>query len=89
MQTMEFDFSQFDPDDVLSTDVPMPSSPPAWFGVYEDPIEQGAGSLWEGFTLPDAVSTPDEGAPESHEVKALAVSLDENGRPSNETQAAA
>ncbi|KAL8869888.1 MAG: hypothetical protein Q9174_003929, partial [Haloplaca sp. 1 TL-2023] len=38
----DFDFSQFDPQDALSTDVPMASSPPlgGWFGVYEDPAEK-------------------------------------------------
>ncbi len=32
----DFDFSAFDSQDLISTDVPMPSSPPAWFGVYGD-----------------------------------------------------
>ncbi|KAL8740637.1 MAG: hypothetical protein Q9190_006682, partial [Brigantiaea leucoxantha] len=36
-----FDFSHLDAQDILSTDVPMPSSPPAWFGVYEDSGENG------------------------------------------------
>lgn len=47
----EFDFSNFDPQELLSTDVPMPSSPPAWFGVYEDPIEQECG-LWSDYQFP-------------------------------------
>ena len=29
-----FDFGEFP-----SSDGPMPSSPPGWFGVYEDPVE--------------------------------------------------
>ncbi|KAL8674984.1 MAG: hypothetical protein Q9168_000578 [Polycauliona sp. 1 TL-2023] len=43
----DFDFSAFDPQDLLSTDVPMASSPPldGWFGVYEDPIER-EGDFW-------------------------------------------
>ena len=47
----DFDFSAFDSQDLISTDVPMPSSPPAWFGVYEDDGldgggGDGGGSLW-------------------------------------------
>ncbi len=48
----DFDFSNFDPQDLLSTDMPIPSSPP-WFGVYEDPMEAG-GDLWSVFQLPDS-----------------------------------
>ena len=33
---LEFDFSALDSQDLISTDVPMPSSPPVWFGVYDD-----------------------------------------------------
>ena len=44
----DFDFSNFDPQDLLSTDMLMPSSPPAWFGVYEDPVDQGTG-LWSDY----------------------------------------
>lgn len=29
----------------------MPSSPPTWFGVYEDPVEQAA-ALWSDFQIP-------------------------------------
>ena len=31
----------------------MPSSPPVWFGVYEDPAEQGSG-LWSEYQFPDS-----------------------------------
>ncbi|KAI4193926.1 MAG: hypothetical protein LQ350_008073, partial [Teloschistes chrysophthalmus] len=43
----EFNFADFDPQDLLSTDIPMASSPPVegWFGVYEDPIER-EGDWW-------------------------------------------
>lgn len=46
-----FDFIQFDSSEFLSTDGPIPSSPPSWFGVYEDPAEQG-GNMWEDFQFP-------------------------------------
>lgn len=46
-----FNFAEFDPQDLLSTDIHMPSSPPAWFGVYEDPIEPGGG-LWSDYQFP-------------------------------------
>ncbi|KAI4246896.1 MAG: hypothetical protein L6R42_009771, partial [Xanthoria sp. 1 TBL-2021] len=49
----DFDFSVFDPQDLLSTDVPMASSPPpdGWFGVYEDPVER-EGNFWTDYSLP-------------------------------------
>ncbi|KAL8952785.1 MAG: hypothetical protein Q9222_001332 [Ikaeria aurantiellina] len=49
----EFDFSHFDSQDLLSTDVPMASSPPVegWFGVYEDPVERD-GNFWNDFPFP-------------------------------------
>ncbi|KAL8914212.1 MAG: hypothetical protein Q9171_001083 [Xanthocarpia ochracea] len=49
----DFDFSIFDPQDLLSTDVPMASSPPleGWFGVYEDPVEK-EGSFWSHYPFP-------------------------------------
>lgn len=46
----DFDFSGFDPEDLLSTDMPIPSSP-SWFGVYEDPMEN-SGDLWRDYQLP-------------------------------------
>lgn len=54
----DFDFSQFDSQDLLSTDVLMPSSPPAWIGVYEDPVEHGIESLWGDYHLPTSACTP-------------------------------
>lgn len=53
----DFDFSVFDPQDLLSTDVPMASSPPldGWFGVYEDPVER-EGNFWSDY--PFAGSSP-------------------------------
>ena len=48
-------FSNFDHQDFLSTDMPIPSSP-SWFGVYEDPMES-SGDLWGDFQLP---TSPDQ-----------------------------
>ena len=82
-RTMDFDFSQFDSQDLLSTDVPMPSSPPAWFGVYEDPIDHGAGSLWGDYALPNSASTPPDDVEEANgdqRPKTPGLVVDENGR---------
>ena len=51
-----YDFSHFDSQDFISTDVPMPSSPPAWFGVYEDPIDSGG--IFSDYPLPEMPSSP-------------------------------
>ena len=68
-QTHTFEYSSFDPQDFMSTDLPMPSSPPpGWFGVYEDPAE-GDGDLWDGYSF----GTP----PEKGKTAGLVV--DENG----------
>ncbi len=72
-----FDFSQFDPQDFLSTDAAMPSSPPAWFGLYVDPVEQDSG-LWSDYQLPAASPPTDEtGAAKGPKTPGLTV--DENG----------
>ncbi|KAL8786166.1 MAG: hypothetical protein Q9213_002936 [Squamulea squamosa] len=49
----DFDFSIFDPQDLLSTDVPMASSPPleGWFGVYEDTAERDS-KFWSDYPFP-------------------------------------
>lgn len=89
---MDFDFSQFDSQDLLSTDVPMPSSPPVWFGVYEDPIEHGAGSLWGDYVLPNSASTPpdDEDAVNgAQSPKPSGVAVEDNGRARIDFEAAA
>lgn len=68
-QTHTFEYSSFDPQDFMSTDVPMPSSPPpGWFGVYEDPAE-GDVALWDGYSF----GTPPEKA------KTAGLVVDENG----------
>lgn len=57
----DFDFSQFDNQDLLSTDVIMPSSPPEWL-LYEDPAEV-ANSLWNRYQIPSSPDTPRDGSP--------------------------
>ena len=52
-----YDFSHFDSQDFLSTDAPMPSSPPMWFGVYEDPVDDGGG-IFNDYPLPELPSSP-------------------------------
>ena len=74
----DFDFSHFDAQDFLSTDAPMPSSPPAWFGVYVDPVEQGNG-LWSDYQLPVPSPLTDE-AGVVKTPKTPGLTVDENGR---------
>lgn len=57
----DFDFPQFDPQNLLSTDAQMPSSPPPWFGVYEDPVEQGS-ALWRDYQFPESPCRDENGA---------------------------
>lgn len=57
----EFDFPHFDPQNLLSTDGPMPSSPPAWFGVYEDPVEEGS-ALWSDYQFPGSPGADENGS---------------------------
>ncbi|KAL8942991.1 MAG: hypothetical protein Q9216_001347 [Gyalolechia sp. 2 TL-2023] len=79
----DFDFSQFDTQDLLSTDVPMASSPPVegWFGVYEDPVERD-GNLWSDYPFPGSSPPPTASQPSSAtKVKtAKALSVDQHGR---------
>lgn len=86
---MDFDFSNFDSQDLLSTDVPMPSSPPAWFGVYEDPIENRAGSLWGAYPLSEHATTPHDELDERKTPKTPGLIVDENGRATVDMQAMA
>ncbi|KAL8737278.1 MAG: hypothetical protein Q9181_001832 [Wetmoreana brouardii] len=73
----DFDFSQFDSQDLISTDVPMASSPPVgnWFGVYEDPAEK-EGGWWNQYAFPG--SSPPTAPNEKAKAKA-ALSVDEHG----------
>lgn len=89
IRTMDFDFSQFDSQDLLSIDVPMPSSPPAWFGVYEDPVENGAGSLWGDYQLPTSATTPHDEVIEGKTPKTPGLIVDENGTATVDMQAMA
>lgn len=89
-RTIDFDFSHFDSQDLLSTDVPMPSSPPAWFGVYEDSTERGTDSLcWGDYEPPPASTLGNEESEASQDPKTPGLIVDENGRASIEFQATA
>ncbi|KAI4196538.1 MAG: hypothetical protein LQ348_002284 [Seirophora lacunosa] len=79
----DFDFSHFDPQDLLSTDMPMASSPPieGWFGVYEDPVE-GDATFWNDFPFPGS-SPPATGSGPSSAKKdrtPTALCVDDSGR---------
>lgn len=79
----DFDFSQFDPQDLLSADVPMASSPPVegWFGVYEDPAERD-GNFWSDYPFP-ASSSPATASQSSSTKKTqtpTALAVDDSGR---------
>ncbi|KAI9755078.1 MAG: hypothetical protein M4579_004417 [Chaenotheca gracillima] len=54
----------FDAEDVFSTDVPMPSSPPAFFALYEDPVEPNSG-LWSDYNVPDGSNSGTPAASEA------------------------
>ncbi|KAL9603029.1 MAG: hypothetical protein Q9219_001393 [cf. Caloplaca sp. 3 TL-2023] len=81
----DIDIAQFDPMNFLSTDIPMPSSPPVegWFGVYEDPAETD-GNFWDDY--PFLGSSPPAPASQSSSSKKTkkptALSVDQNGRAS-------
>lgn len=49
----DYSFGNFDSQDFFSTDGPMPSSPPVWFGVYEDPDEQETNELLTDYQGPE------------------------------------
>lgn len=89
IRPIDFDFSQFDSQDLLSTDVPMPSSPPAWFGVYEDPVENGAGSLWGDYQQSDHATTPLDETDDGKTPKTPGLTVDENGKVTVDMQAMA
>ena len=86
-RSMDFDFSQFDSQDLLSTDVPMPSSPPAWFGVYEDPVEHGQSSVWADYETANAASTPEDEAFKAKTPKTPGLVVDDNGMTTVNMQA--
>ena len=74
----DFDFSQFDPQDILNTDVPMPSSPPVWFGVYEDPINE-ATDIWGNYQISGNSPAASEAVSSKAAPTPAAISVDENG----------
>ena len=56
---LDFDFGNFDSQDLISTDIPIPSSPPAWnFDSFEDSGIGGHGSLWGDYNLPNTIESP-------------------------------
>ena len=56
---LDFDFSHFDSQDLVSTDVPMPSSPPPWeFGNFGGSGGDGHASLWGDCSLPNMMVSP-------------------------------
>ena len=70
-----YSFANLDSQDFFSTDAPMPSSPPVWFGVYEDPDEQETNELFNDYQAPgNADSTK---ASETPKMPGL---IDEQGR---------
>ena len=52
-----YSFTNLDSQDFFSTDAPMPSSPPVWFGVYEDPDEQETNELFNDYQAPGNADT--------------------------------
>lgn len=80
----EYDFASLDSQDFFSTDAPMPSSPPVWFGVYEDPIEQKTGALFGDYAAPKDDSSVDLDAPThaSRTPKPPGLVVDKHGRAS-------
>lgn len=71
----DFDLSNFDTQEMLSTDMAIPSSPPAWFGVYEDPIEQESG-MWSDYQFP--VSQNDDARETTGEADTEGLPFDEH-----------
>ena len=60
-RVIDFDFTNFDTEDLVSTDVPMPSSPPAWSLVgYDDVIGDGnQQSPWGDYALENTIASPE------------------------------
>jgi hypothetical protein len=59
IDALNFQMPGFDPNhDFFSTDVPMPSSPPKLFSLYEDPLAMGMdgveNSMWSDFAMDDS-----------------------------------
>ena len=87
----DFSFSNLDSQDFFSTDAPMPSSPPVWFGVYEDPVDHEAGTLFGDYQAPNGATSVDLDA-ESHTSKTPktpGLVVDEHGRASVDFSATA
>lgn len=87
----DFNFSNLDSQDFFSTDAPMPSSPPVWFGVYEDPVDHEASTLFGDYQSPnDATSVDlDANSLTSKTPKTPGLIVDEHGRASVDFSATA
>ena len=87
----DFSFSNLDSQDFFSTDAPMPSSPPVWFGVYEDPIDHEANTLFVDYEAPNDVTSVDLDANShiSKTPKTPGLIVDEHGRASVDFSATA
>ena len=72
--SLQFDFSKFDSQDFLSADLGMPSSPPALWGVYEDPTDQ------ENWPFPETPKSKRYSPEKRNSQKRPGLSVDENGR---------
>ena len=59
-RVMDFDFTNFESQDLLSTDIPMPSSPPAWnIGILENKADCEAHQIsWGDYTLESSIASP-------------------------------
>ena len=81
----DYSFGNFDSQDFFSTDAAMPSSPPVWFGVYEDPNEQETNELLTDYQGPE-----DDGATNtSKQLRTADLAIEEHGRASVDTGAMA
>ena len=79
-RSLGFDFGNFDSQDLVSTDVPMPSSPPWDYGSFGDSVEDGHDSLWGDYALPNMIASP-EGSEKIRLERDAALKLD---NPENE-----
>jgi hypothetical protein len=76
-----FDLPGFSQEDILAANLFMPSSPPAFFSLYEDPAEHSSG-LWSDYNCPDSPSGDDL-------VKAYGLDLDRDEAGTDNVQVAA
>ena len=73
---VQFDFSNFDSHNYLSTDLGMPSSPPAPWGIYEDHNDQ------ENWHFPATPASGRKVSPPQTQAKTPSLRVDDSGRAS-------